>query len=266
MAKKRNHKRTKSRVIPVLSAIAVILLAVLLVMLGFLWRGSDGKPPAPADDTAPPDTLDSVTVTDTQPAPTVETNGPVEPENILPYQMEDGKLEISSLFQYSGLNPDCDWEEGTNVGAIVLTNRSGEYLETLDLTITANDGTVLTMHITDLPAGATVWAYDVYNTSVSDGVFACYVQHTASFRTDSGIGEDRVTVSTDSINVSLTNVSGETLTGLEIHCRSRMEDIYFGGMSYVYPAEDIHAGESVTVIAADCFLGDTDVTLIDVAE
>ena len=42
----------------------------------------------------------------------------------LPYQFDDGKLEMKSIFSYAGPNPDNNAEEGDNIAAIQMTNCS----------------------------------------------------------------------------------------------------------------------------------------------
>lgn len=71
----------------------------------------------------------------------IEAEEQITIDSQLPYMLEDGKLEISSVFQYTGLNVDKNWEDGTDIGAVVLVNRSEEYLKSLDLTLTMSDGT-----------------------------------------------------------------------------------------------------------------------------
>ena len=46
----------------------------------------------------------------------------------LPYQFDDGKLEMKSIFSYAGPNPDNNAEEGDNIAAIQMTNCSDTYL------------------------------------------------------------------------------------------------------------------------------------------
>ena len=183
----------------------------------------------------------------------------------LPYDFEKGSLEITSLFQYSGYNPDCGWTEGADMGAVVLTNKSEKYLETLSLTVTMTDGVVLSFRIADIPAGKTVWAFDTDNRTYDSAAAVTDVQYEAVFREDTGLAPETVTVSADAMAITLTNISGQSLENLEVRCHGVLDDGYFGGMSYSYPVETLPAGESTVVLAEDCVLGEAEAALVDYA-
>ena len=74
---------------------------------------------------------------------------------------------------------------------------------------------------------------------------------------------DKVQVSAEEMNVTLTNVSGQTLTGLEVRCHNILDGAYFGGTSYAYPVAEIPAGGSTTVFAPDCVLGEAATVRVD---
>ena len=42
----------------------------------------------------------------------------------------------------------------------------------------------------------------------------------------------------------------------------KVDDAYFGGLTYTYPVENIPAGESVTLQAEECYLGEAAVVRI----
>ena len=46
-----------------------------------------------------------------------------------PYELEEGKIEILSLFQASVENPDCNNELGENTAALEIANKSEEYCQ-----------------------------------------------------------------------------------------------------------------------------------------
>ena len=180
-----------------------------------------------------------------------------------PYLLEDGKLEISSLFQYSGMNPDCGDEMGENIASIAVTNQSDQHLTRAEFTVTRSDGEVLSFLAEDVPAGQTVWAFDRNNA-------ACELEDTyeaidcqASFEPDSPLLTDRLTVAVEETAVTLTNISGEALNDLTVHCHCLFDGVYFGGKTYAYPADSIPAGGSADIQAEDCYLGEAAVVRID---
>ncbi|MBP3703956.1 MAG: hypothetical protein J6I98_00350, partial [Clostridia bacterium] len=91
-----------------------------------------------------------------------------------PVSLENDRLEIESLYQYSGLNPDCGDAEGNNTAAITLHNVSSEYLKEAEISMTLQDGTELEFKITDLPAGKSAIAFSTANTEL--GADAACVQ------------------------------------------------------------------------------------------
>lgn len=249
--------------IPVVILLAVLAAVLVCLMVYTLKDG--GNTGQPGVTTLPPQT----TVPQAPTAPPVMPTLPPEttqPDDKLPYSLEDGKLEIESLFQYTGLNPDCYWEEGSNTGAVVLHNRSEEYLESLEMTITMTDGVQLQFRIYDIPAGQTVWAYEAENTAYDADTIIDNVICTAVFREDNGLTPEQVTVSVNMMDVTLTNVSGEELSNLEVRCHNMVDGILFGGTAYVYPIENLISGGTVTVTAFDCFLGDAAVSIVDFAK
>lgn len=244
----------------------VVLIIVLICAIGYVLVSRNGSAPGLREDTANP-TEEAVAPNTAATSP--EADHPsasaeaTRPDDRLPYSLEDGKLEIESLFQYTGLNPDCYWEEGSNVGTITLVNKSDEYLESLELTITMTDGTKLQFIASDIPAGKSVWAYEKENTACDASAVLSDVRCTAVFRQDNGLATDQVSVSVSGVDVTLKNVSGSDLSGLEIRCHNVLDDVYFGGTAYIYPVESLPAGNSVTISALDCFLGEPGVAIVD---
>lgn len=173
-----------------------------------------------------------------------------------PYDLADGRLQITSMFQYTGLNPDADFEEGENIGAIVLTNVSQDYLEDLTVTAAISDGTTLTFRVFDLPAGQTVWAFAEGNGVLDLKAVCVQIESQSSFTQDPGPLGTNVTAEVQGTEVRLTNTSDSTISAGELRCHMVLNDIYFGGTSYAYPVSAIPAGESVAVTAADCILGE----------
>lgn len=253
----------------------ILLIALLAGLIGWILLKGGLSDATPHEETVP-EVDETQMVTEGLADPTemipVEENLTSEPEETkitiysqMPFLFEDGKLEIESIFQYTGLNPDAGWQDGVNTGAVVLTNRSDEYLETLNLEITLSDGTVLHYLICDIPAGKTVWAFDYENTAYAGDILLENVQYTASFRENSRITSDMITVSVDGMEIALTNVSGKDLHNLEMRCHSISGDVYFCGNSYTYQVDQIAAGETVVLIAEDCVFGDAEVAIIDYA-
>lgn len=256
---KNAKQKGKSRLVSVLSVLAALLLICLIGMVIFR-KGAD-DPQNLSDAQERPRSEETSAVTEEPSDAAAEKSAALE----LPYVFENGSLEIASLFQYSGLNPDCGWSEGTDVGAVVLTNRSDRYLEGLNLTVSLTDGTAMSFSIADIPSGKTVWAFETGNQGLNASAALAEVQCSAAFREDSGLIPESVAVRADGMEITLTNLSPEELTGLAVRCHSILDDTYFGGTSYTYPVETIPAGGSTVVFAEDCFLGQTEAAFVNYA-
>lgn len=265
--KSRYAKNKKNRLAPVLIAIAVILLIALACMIGFVEK-NDGwdKPTEPSGHPeATNDILstgpDDQSANDAENTSAVQTEAP-KPESVIPCTLENGKLEITSLFPYTGINPDSNWTEGEDIGAIVLTNKSNEHLASAKLKLVLYDGTVLEFQVAELPAGETVWAFDL-NNSIYDVSAACEsIECTVQFEPETSLMADRLTVEVAGMDVTLTNTSSDTMENVTIICHSVLGDAYFGGTAYTYSAGEVPAGKAVNVLAEDCFLDTAEVVRI----
>lgn len=83
---------------------------------------------------------------------------------------------------------------------------------------------------------------------------------------DGALTQEQMEVSVEGTQITLTNTSGEDFLDIVIYCRSPLNKEYFGGMAYVYTIEQLPAGESTTIDAWDCILGEAEVMRITAAE
>lgn len=172
-----------------------------------------------------------------------------------PYELEDGKIEIDSLFQFSGNNPDCGDEEGENIAALSVINKSEQHLASAEIKANLADGTVLTFEITDVPAGKNIMVFEKNNTCYEISNKCLAIDGTAKFEETTALMEDKLAADVQETTITLTNISGEDLNNLLLHCHCLVDDTYFGGLIYSYPIETIPAGQSVTVQADECYMG-----------
>lgn len=261
MGKYQNSKRSGRG--GLIAIVAVLLVAVLAGFVLFVL------PALRADENPQPDATQATEPAITQ-APS-ETQMPTEtvpedtaPPSILPVALEDGKIEIESLFQFDGINPDCENQEGTGIAALVLKNTSGTYLAEAAVTLTLADGAQLHFKVTDLPADQSVMAFSTENQTIADDAVCVDAVCAASFDETAGMADDRVSVSADGWVVTVTNVSDEDISELVIYCRSPFGDEYFGGVTYQYTINDLPAGETATVEAWDCILGFVEVVRVEI--
>lgn len=184
-----------------------------------------------------------------------ETTEERVPTVAFPLLVDDGRLEINSLFQFTGINPDCENQEGTDIASIVLKNVSDLYLAEAKITLTLLDGTQLNFVVTELPAGASVMAFSTENSILPADAACVSAVCDASFDPTAVTVSDQVTASADGVHITLTNISGQDLSQIVVYCRSPLGEDYFGGTTYLYTVTDLPAGGSAAVDAADCILG-----------
>lgn len=221
-------------------------LAVAVVMAGaFYWKDQ-----IPQESDASTQSTDSTELTSTALS--------------FPYALENGKLEVESVFQFSGFNPDCAGAEGENIAALQLRNLSQEHLTKADITLTIKDGPSINFYVADLPAGASAMVFSTENqsmeTSAEPEAFDCK----ADFEMQSPLMQDKLNISTENMVVTITNTSDEDISNLIVYCHSVLEDACFGGLTYIYKISNVPAGASASVNAVDCYLGGTMVVRIGV--
>lgn len=245
------RKKKKKPVVKILILVAVILVlaaAAVFVMPQVLYRLSGGEDAEPAQTEAQLSAQTTAPVETTETAPTISTVA-------FPLTVDDGRLEINSLFQFSGINPDCGDQEGEDIAAIVLKNVSSLYLAEAKVTLTLLDGTQLNFFVTELPAGASVMAFSTENLSIPAHAECISTACETSFDPTAVTVSDQVTAEADGVHITLTNISDQDISQIVVYCRSPLGEEYFGGTTYSYTVTDLPAGESTTVDAVDCILG-----------
>lgn len=175
-----------------------------------------------------------------------------------PYEMEDGKLVVNSLFQSSIENPDCNQEMGEDVASVEITNQSDVFCASVEVTAIMSDGTEIPFSATNIPAGKTIWAFASDNASIGQDAVCAKIKSTAVFREPS-LMEDQLSVEVNDTVITIQNLTQNEITDLTVCCHCLFEEVYFGGLTYNYPVESIPAGESVTVEAVDCYMGTAEV-------
>lgn len=175
----------------------------------------------------------------------------------VPYLLADG-LELLSISTATVPNPDAGWEMSDETAGIELCNNTGQHITHAEISVTCADGTVFDFVVCDLPAGMTAQVFDTSNTRF-DSAVPCVAAACGTLETAEG---DRmlstvVSVSVSGTSVTLTNISGQDTGPLTLSCVNGLFGRVFGGAAYEYPVGSIPAGGSVTVVAADCILGET---------
>lgn len=263
---KHERKREKKAPgwIPVICLLLVVGLLALFVVPRVLNRANaepDMEEAAQAEETptqaeAPADHDDPETPAKDEPAETPKT------AVAFPVALDEGNIEIESLFSFNGVNPDANKQDAADVASILLKNASGKYLREAAVKIMLDGGTELLFLVNDIPVGADVMAFSVNNDRllVSD---LC-VGITVDAMYEDTPHNSGVEIAVDGMMVTVTNTSTEDVDKLDVYYRDVFDDKYFGGMAYKYTIEELSAGENTTFAAGESLLGMVDVVRVAV--
>ena len=232
------------------------------------------EPPEMTETTAPETTAPTV---QTEPEQTEEGTFPTEPEQtiptapsetipeLLPMELEDGRLTVHSLFPYSGMNPDAALAFGEDIAGLQLTNTSEAHISLAELTAVLEDGTELCFRVEDLPPGMSAMVFDPAHTALAGDLSCVDLYGFAEFEEDP-MQSELVAVSVDGIAITLKNVSGRDLTDLRVACHGLLDGSCFGGITYIYDVASLPAGAVTVISAVDCILGEARVVRVEIGE
>lgn len=248
---RKKKKKPVGRILILVAVVLALAACAVFFVPQLLYSMSGGEEEEISLQTEPKYTEAVVVETTEETIPTA----PTVPTVAFPLSVDDGRLEISSLFQYSGINPDCDGQEGTDIASIVLKNVSGMYLAEANISLTLLDDTQLNFKVTELPDGESVMAFSTENLSIPVDAACLSAECEASYDPTAVADSDQVTASVDGARITLTNISDQDISQIVVYCRDVLGDDYFGGTTYLYTVTDLPAGESTVVEATDCILG-----------
>ncbi len=246
-----------------IKAVVIVLLLALAAAVLLIIRGQDAETGGTAEDGISASESDQREGGQrTEPEAAQDEGETREAGLTFPYELENGRLSVQSIFQFTGFNPDNGEQEGENIAALTVVNQSDEYVVSAEIQVLQDHGAELTFEITDLPSGESVMVFEKENKTYEPDDVCMEITDTAEFRNGDLLMTDRIAVSAEGTAVTLTNHSQEAFRNLLLHCHCRIDGVYFGGLTYTYPVTELAAGQSVTVDAADCYLGEAAVVRI----
>ena len=250
------HGRKKNRLWILLIVVIVVLLGIVIA----INQGGHEQEPS-TEQTDENETVDDVQTAETneeETEPSEETDTGLE----FPYLLDDDKIQIDSLFQYSGINMDAQNEECEDVASLQLKNNSDQYLEKAEISVELTDGTAFSFEVEDIPAGKAVMAFDTANTAYDGKTGVALIDATTTYSSDAGLKEMDVKITSDDNGVQLENISGDALANLKIKYHCVMDDMYFGGISSETEVAGLAAGETTTVDTSESIFGVVEVVSI----
>lgn len=250
------HGRKKNRLWILLIVVIVVLLGIVIA----INQGGHEQEPS-TEQTDENETVDDVQTAETneeETEPSEETDTGLE----FPYLLDDDKIQIDSLFQYSGINMDAQNEECEDVASLQLKNNSDQYLEKAEISVELTDGTAFSFEVEDVPASKSVMAFDTANTVYDGKTGVALIDAATTYFSDAGLKETDVKIISDDNGVQMENISGNALANLKIKYHCMMDDMYFGGISSETEVAGLAAGETTTVDTSESILGDAEVVSI----
>lgn len=179
-----------------------------------------------------------------------------EQEDIVefPYISEDGGVQITSLMQFTGPNPDAENADGEDIAGIQVKNISSQYLEEARIKVRIDSETEYSFLVQDLPAGSETVAFELAGQSY-DGQAVCREIECTTQMSDMSMREDAVQITVDGSKLIITNITEQQIDNAVVIYRCTTGDSYIGGISYEIPVSGLAAGESFEYEDSECLLG-----------
>ncbi len=179
----------------------------------------------------------------------------------LPATLADGRLQIESLFQFDGINPDCENQEQERIAAILVKNLSGEFLSEAKIMMELSNGTQTSFVVTNLPAERAAMVFSAENSSIKEEDVCMGIACEARWDEAAAIPEG-IAVSAEGITITVTNQTAQDIPELTVYCHSLLGEDFFGGITYMYKIEDLSANETTVIEAPECIMGMAEVVRV----
>ena len=227
---KKESRKTKGGVAVI---IALVCAAVLIALLTVAFGGEDKNPgQAPVLDTTPAEQDQPVTE---QPAETEKKHTPPAVSDLQDAQQLGDGVVITDLLSYTGaFMEDRTDEVVTDVLAIQVTNAGEEYIQTMDITLTA-DQTQAEFSLSSLFPGETVVVLEKNRMAYSTAPAFDQVQTSAValFEGHPGMCQDQLEIQCLDGVINVTNISGKDIPGdVLIYYKNYVSGMYYGGITY----------------------------------
>ncbi len=191
------------------------------------------------------------TGTQTAPPPSgtnASTDAPAETQD--PPAPETRLLTCDMYSLYSGqFVEDGKDDLVTNVAAILVTNRSDQFLDLATITFLI-DGKEAVFNVSGLPAGRSAWVLEANRmTATPESVFT-YVDMVTGFRGDVVSSTDQISITCSGNMLTAKNNTSEQFVNVYVYYRVLHTDgNYLGGITYVVDFGTIPPGSSVEKLA-----------------
>lgn len=237
----------------------IVLILAIVIILGIVIAVNQSSSKQESSTEKSEENEDASKVTEAAEDAAEEDTEETDEGLAFPYLLEEEQIQVDSLFQYSGINPDAENAECEDVAAIQMKNNSEQYLESAEVSVELSDGTAYSFVVQDIPAGKSVIAFESGNTSYDGKTGVAFIEAKTAYSSEAGVKEDEVKVTSDDNGVQISNISGDAIGTMKVKYHCVMDDMYFGGISSETEVDGLAAGESTAVDTSESILGDADV-------
>lgn len=236
------RKKSKGKKLKLYSVILFLVLIVSALVVVVDYKIKENKSIDSAEDTTFAETEEDLTLT--------------EEKEIL-YQSDE--IEIYTLFPSSAMNPDAEMQFGENVATVEYKNISNLYLKKCEIQIISLTGETYTFLLEDIPAGVEGIAFDTSNKVLEDDAKCENISCVTEMMEEDTFLKDQIEISVTGTEISLTNIGEDDVANLLVTCHCALDQTVYGGAKYEYPVEFIASGETITVNAEECYIGEAKV-------
>lgn len=157
-------------------------------------------------------------------------------------------IRLISLAEVSANYPEDGSDVYTeNVLSATFVNESTEMLQYAVIEVNIS-GEKFTFDISSIPAGEKVIALENNKRSAPEKIenISCRASNIVFFESAPSKMSDKLSITFQNGMVTIHNVSEEDLTGnISIYYKNKMDDAYFGGITYRINISDLDAGEKI---------------------
>ena len=176
---------------------------------------------------------------------------------------------IDAINSYTGVFlEDGSDKDVANIYAIVLRNTASTCAEYIEITITREDGKLLSFVASAIDANSTVVVMEASATVYEEMEYDSCMASVAPLE-KMEMSEDRIKIEEDATgSLNVTNISDSSIASVRIFYKFYMEDVnvFVGGITYTAKITNLAAGESKVVIPSHYAQNNSKIVMVKVYE
>lgn len=175
-----------------------------------------------------------------------EGDDTIYPVGTAPDAASSGDLYCNEITAYTGpFVEDGKNEQVENVAAILVENRSNEFLEQAIITYSIGSDKTAEFVLTGLPAGESAWVLEKQRLVLTGKEKLEFEDCTSTFRADAITETEDITVEAEGNVITVTNNTGKPLRNVAVYYKNTYDDgNYLGGITYMIGFDVLGAGHS----------------------